>query len=66
MKIVEFSEPKPEDPSFKFDPPTDQSFGDSPLIRDPLEAILVRSGPSKISEGGEGVFAEKDVPEPGR
>ncbi len=66
MKVVEFSDPRPEDPTFKFDPPTDTSFGDSPLIRDPFEAIFVRSGPSKSHESEVGVFAEKDIPEPGR
>ena len=66
IKVVEFSDPKTEDPTFKFDPPTDTSFGDSPLIRDPFEAIFVRSGPSKTHESEEGVFAEKDIPEPER
>lgn len=60
IRVVEFS--APEGPTFKFDPPTEESFGDSPLVRDPYEEKMV-----KLSQSGDstGVFATTDIPQPG-
>lgn len=70
LKFVEFSTPKSDvttaaasATSFKFDPATNESFGFDALVPDPLETILVKVGPSKLLVAGEGVYAEKDIPE---
>ena len=55
-----------QEPIFKFDPPTNESFGDSPLIRDSYEVQLVKVAPSTVNESFDGVFAIKDIPEPAR
>ena len=66
IKEVQLGETDPKDPTFKYDPPNNVSFGNLPLVRDPMEDLLVKTGPSKLSQAGEGVFAARDIPDPGR
>ena len=66
IKEVQLGETDPKDPTFKYDPPTNVSFGNLPLVRDPMEDLLVKTGPSKLYQAGDGVFAARDIPEPGR
>ena len=66
IKVVQWGSTDPKDPTFKYDHPTNVSFGNLPLVRDPMEDLLVRTAPSKLSEAGDGVFAARDIPQPGR
>ncbi len=51
----------PNSPTFAYDPSNNETFGDFPLLRDPLDGknVVVRS--SAIPSSGEGVFALKRI-----
>lgn len=52
------------DISYRFDPPTNASFGGGPPgARDPYESKYVRLGQSSVPGGGQGVFSNYDLPE---
>jgi hypothetical protein len=50
LRVIQFSEPS--GPQLKFDPPSSESFGDLPLIRDPFEEKFIKVGPSGVVEAG--------------
>eukprot|EP00095_Tigriopus_kingsejongensis_P003382 maker-scaffold153_size302544-snap-gene-2.26 protein:Tk03382 transcript:maker-scaffold153_size302544-snap-gene-2.26-mRNA-1 annotation:"hypothetical protein BRAFLDRAFT_120570" len=61
LKMFQFS--KPEGPKFHYDPPTKDSFGDQPLLGDPLDNRYVYLSQShEFDIAGEGAFAKEDVP----
>ncbi|XP_059086689.1 uncharacterized protein LOC131883271 [Tigriopus californicus] len=61
IKILKFS--SPTGPNFHYNPPTKNSFGDQPLLRDPLDVRYVHLKPSEdLDNAGEGAFAKFDVP----
>ena len=64
IKVVEFSDPKQDDPVFRFDPATNETFGSDALVPEPLDSIMVTTGRSELTVAGDGVFAAVDIPDP--
>ncbi len=63
FRVTKFSEKK-SDIVFRYEPPTNISFGGGapPGTPDPYEAKLVYTMQSSEPHGGDGVFAKKDIP----
>ena len=67
IKIMEFSPPSEQD--YHFERPTSETFGDQPLVVDPLDDKYVRLGESNIDtkeksqpKNNNGAFANVDIP----
>ena len=69
IKIIEFSDPSSLSQEYHFERPTAATFGDQPLVVDPLDEKYIRLGGSNFdtgenSQGTEqnGAFANRDIP----
>ena len=51
IKIIDFSVPSPNSQEYHYEKPTAHSFGDQPLVLDPLDAKYVRLGDSGFHTG---------------
>ena len=66
MKVLKFSQPS--GPIYHYSPATNITFGDQPLLRDPLakKYLYLKNSEDLIadesSEESEGTFATRDVP----
>ena len=66
MKVLKFSQPS--GPIYHYSPATNITFGDQPLLRDPLakKYLYIKNSNDLIAdesaEEGEGIFATRDVP----
>ena len=61
IKRLKFSDP--HGPYFYYEQPTNETFGDQPHLRDPLDKKYMYLKNSNIFPGaGEGAFATRDVP----
>jgi hypothetical protein len=61
IKEVEFSPPK--GPIFHYEEATNETFGDQPMLRDPLDKKYVHLMDSKMyALAGEGAHATRDIP----
>ena len=49
------------DDTYRFDPPSNTSFGEDYLIRDPYESETVRVGNSGAPDSGDGLFATRNI-----
>lgn len=59
--VLEFS--NPIGPFFHYEPPTNETFGDQPHLKDPLDKKYMLVAKSNISpNAGEGAFAIRDIP----
>ena len=54
---------KPHGPIYHYEQATNFTFGDQPLIRDPLDKKYVYIDKSTVDFAGEGLYAVKDIPE---
>ncbi|XP_059087629.1 uncharacterized protein LOC131884018 [Tigriopus californicus] len=59
IKEVQYSEPS--GPDVFYSPPTNISFGEGPRIPDPYEQSNVVLKQSNVPNGGQGLFAKKDI-----
>ena len=59
MMVPVFTDPS--GPPFTFENPTIRNIANHPLVRDPWEETKVRVDQSKLPQGGEGLFAKKDI-----
>lgn len=58
--MLEFSQP--QGPIYHYSEPTNTSFGDQPLLRDPLAKKYISVKNSlEFPEAGEGLFASRDI-----
>ena len=69
IKIIDFSVPSPNSQEYHYEKPTAHSFGDQPLVLDPLDNKYVRLGDSGFhtgetsqGTGQNGAFANIDIP----
>ena len=60
MMVPVFSDPTSDQP-YHFENPTIRNIADHPLVRDPWEETKVRVDTSRLPQGGEGLFAKKDI-----
>ena len=59
MKILDFHEPF--GPIYHYEPPTNETFGDQPHLRDPLDKKYVTIKTSKgFENAGEGAYATRN------
>lgn len=59
MMVPVFTDPS--GPSYSFENPTIRNIADHPLVRDPWEETKVVVDQSRLPQGGEGLFAKKDI-----
>ena len=56
---VEFSQPY--GPKFHFNPSTNETIGEMPLVQDPYEKITVKVDTSGVPNAGQGLFAVRNI-----
>ncbi len=61
IRALEFSQPK--GPKFHYEPPTQNTLGDQPLLRDPLDKkYVILKNSTRFPLAGEATYAARDVP----
>ena len=53
---------KGKGPKFRYDQSTDKVVSSDPMLEDPMEARYVVVGESSVAGGGQGLFAQVDLP----
>ena len=60
IHVLTFSQPR--GPVFHYEEPNNETFGDQPHLKDPLDKKYVFVKDSTIPNAGHGIFAARDIP----